>query len=117
MSGAPTSEIQVARLSGPTLFRILFIGLLGFHIASTLLVMVLVLFGILPVETVEQQPPTSTILGFVAAYLLLGILFSPFWVGVTWLCVWSGLRVYAIFRPIRIGFLRHDISSKDDVPN
>jgi len=103
--GGETSEIQVARLSGSTLFRILLIGMLGFHIASTLLVVVLVLLGVLPLETVEQQPPTIAILAYVAAYLLLGVVLSPFWVGVTWLCAWSGLRIYAMFRPIRIRFL------------
>ena len=40
----------------------------------------------------------------VAAYLVVGAVFSPFWVGVTWACVWVGLRLYGLFRPIRIAF-------------
>jgi hypothetical protein len=112
MSNAQTQEIRVARLHGMTLFRILFIGLLGFHVASTLLVMVLVLIGVLPVETAAQQPPITTVLAYVGAYLVLGILLSPFWVGMTWVCVWSGLRLYALFRPFRLSF----VPSSDNAP-
>ena len=103
------SEIIVKRISGSTMFKVLFLGFLAFHTMSTLLVAVLVIVGVLPLET-TAPPASETIpaLYAVGAYLLVGVLFSPIWVGALWVSIWPGVWLYSLFRPMKLRYVPHD---------
>ena len=103
------SEIIVKRISGSTMFKVIFLGFLAFHTISTLLVAVLVIAGILPLETTASPvPETIPVLYAVGAYLLIGILFSPIWVGALWVSIWPGVWLYSLFRPMKLRYVPHD---------
>ena len=98
-------HIEVRRISGKSLFKVLFVGLLVFHVATTILVILLTLLGVLPLEASTQDVELTSLLGFVGAYLLIGILFSPIWVGVLWLTVWPGLWLYSKFKTTTLSYI------------
>ena len=91
------------------MFRVLFLGFLAFHTMSTLFVAVLVIAGVLPLETTAPPvPETIPVLYAVGAYLLLGVLFSPIWVGALWVSIWPGVWLYSLFRPMKLRYVPHD---------
>ena len=95
------------------MFKVLFLGFLAFHTMSTLLVAVLVIVGVLPLET-TAPPVSETIpaLYAVGAYLLVGVLFSPIWVGALWVSIWPGVWLYSLFRPMKLRYVPHDEQSR-----
>lgn len=102
-----SSRILVKRISGGTTFKLIFIGFVVFHISSTLLVAVLVVLGFLPLEATDATASVSPLVA-VIAYLLVGMIFSPIWVGALWLSVWPGVWLYSLFRPVNLGYLPDD---------
>lgn len=98
-------NIEVARVSGSTLFKMLFVGSLAFHVLITLLIILLTLAGILPLETSAEYVPSTSLIGFLVGYLMLGILLSPFWVGALWLSIWPGLWLYSNFKTMKIHYI------------
>lgn len=104
-----SSSIIVKRISGGTTFKILFVGFLAFHIISTLVVFVLVMIGALPLDTTN---PTVTELMtpilFLGAYLLVGVVLSPIWVGALWLSIWPGVWLYSLFRSMNLSYVPPD---------
>ncbi|MGI9327430.1 MAG: hypothetical protein ACR2PZ_19585 [Pseudomonadales bacterium] len=98
------SQILVKRISGGTTFKLIFIGFLVFHVSSTLLVAALVLLGILPLEATDSAETVSPLLA-VIAYLLIGMIFSPIWVGALWLSIWPGVWLYSLIRPVNLGYI------------
>ena len=103
------SEIIVKRISGSTMFKVIFLGFLAFHTMSTLLGAVLVIAGVLPLETTASAAPeTISVLYAVGAYLLVGLFFSPIWVGALWVSIWPGVWLYSFFRPMKLRYVPHD---------
>ena len=103
------SRIKVKRISGSTTFKVLFVGFLCFHVATTLLAVLLVLIGVLPLEVADSAATDSmTPLMFLGAYLLVGVLFSPIWVGAFWLSIWPGVWLYSLFRTMELGYVPSD---------
>lgn len=105
-----SSHILVKRISGGTTFKLVFIGFIVFHISSTLLVAALVLVGFLPLEATDASASVSPLLA-VIVYLLVGMIFSPIWVGALWLSVWPGVWLYSLFRPLKLGYIPTDEES------
>ena len=95
--------ILIQRLAGGTTFKLLFVGYLVFHLSTTLLVAVALPLGLLPLEPTPDTANTPVML-IVGGYLLIGIIFAPFAVGMFWLSLWPGLWVYSLLRPMRISF-------------
>lgn len=103
------SRIVVKRISGATTFKVLFVGFLTFHVITTLVIAVLVLFGVLPLEPASQTATESMAPFFaVLAYLLLGVVLSPVWVGALWLSIWPGIWLYSTIRPMNLGYISLD---------
>jgi len=101
------SKIAVKRISGGTTFKVFFIGFLVFHIISTLFIAVLVLVGVVPLEATNATESVTPLFA-VIAYLLVGVLFSPIWVGALWLSIWPGVWLYSLFRPMDLGYIPPD---------
>ena len=103
------SKIAVKRISGSTMFKVLFVGFLAFHTISTLLIALFVVAGVLPLEpTTSTASESMTPLFAVIAYLLVGVLLSPIWVGALWLSIWPGVWLYSLFRPMNLGYIPPD---------
>ena len=102
------SKIIVKRISGSTMFKVLFLGFIAFHTTSTLLIAVLVVAGVLPLDSTPPVPETMTVLYAVGAYLLVGIVFSPIWVGALWVSIWPGVWLYSFVRPMTLGYVPPD---------
>lgn len=100
-----SGEIEAKRISGRTLFKLLFVGLLVVHVSITLVVMLLTVMGVLPLESIGSESQTTTLIGFLGAYLILGILLSPLWVCVAWLSIWPGLWLYSLLRPMSFRYV------------
>jgi len=100
------SKISAKRISGGTTFKILLVGFLTFHIVSTLIAIALVVIGVLPLEA--TNPELTTPLLFLVAYLIIGVLFCPVWVGFLWLSIWPGIWLYSLFRPMDLGYVPPD---------
>lgn len=98
------SRITVKRVSGASIYKMLFIGSLCFHIVTTLLTIALVMSGAVEVTESAVTDAVSPLL-FLGAYLLVGVLLSPLWVGALWLSIWPGLWFYSLFWPLRLGYV------------
>ena len=103
-----THTLTVRRLAPGTLFRLLMLGAVVFHVASSLIVLLLVAAGVLPFDAAADEVPLSTLLLIVAAYLVAGVIFTPLWAGVLWLAVWPGLWLYSMVRTIDIRYTLPD---------
>lgn len=103
------STITVQRISGGSTFKVLFIGCLTLHIVSTLIVAALVMAGILPIEpTYAVDTESMAPIFILGAYLLVGVVLSPVWVGVLWLSIWPGVWLYSLFRPMNLAYVPRD---------
>jgi hypothetical protein len=89
------------------MFKVLFVGFLAFHTFSTLLIAVLVLAGALPLDPTSATESVGSLFA-VLAYLLVGVVFSPIWVGALWLSIWPGVWLYSFFRPMILGYIPPD---------
>ncbi|MDH3642101.1 MAG: hypothetical protein OES38_08390 [Gammaproteobacteria bacterium] len=104
-----SSTITVKRISGSTTFKVLFVGFICFHVVTTLLAAILVLIGVLPLELADPASiDAMTPLLILGTYLLVGVLFSPIWVGFFWVSIWPGVWLYSLFRNMELGYVPSD---------
>lgn len=98
------------RISGTSIFKILFIGGLVVHVVITLFIAALVAVGLQPIGESTNLVPTDTMtpIAFLGAYLVLGVVLSPAWVGALWLSIWPGVWLYSQFRPMNLGYIPTD---------
>jgi len=50
---------------------------------------------------------------FLGGYLLIGLVFSPVWVGILWLSIWPGVWLYSLFWSMEIWYVPPDERSGD----
>ena len=104
------TKVLAKRISAATTFKILFVGFVVFHVASSMVVAVLVLLDVLPLEPPTEPLPFNPLLA-VFAYLVVGFLLSPMWVGVAWLSIWPGIWLYSLLRPMKLEYVPSDDQS------
>jgi len=100
------SVVKAKRIGAGSTFKLLFIGSVVFHIATTLLMMLLTLVGVVPLENayVGSDISVSPML-VLLAYLVAGLILCPVWVCALWLSIWPGLWLYSLVRYTHIGYV------------
>ena len=91
-------SVNVERIGGGTLFKLLLVGATFTHIILVLAVMLGTLLGIFsPTEANIPMPVWKSEL-FLLGYLVFGLLFMPFWAGIFWLGLYPGIWLYSKFK-------------------
>ena len=100
--------VIVNRLSAGTLFKILSIGTIGVYVVLGLALMIMTILGY-PLQAVDGESigMIKSIL-FIIAFTMVGIITSPMWSAILWLCIWPGLKVYSMFSPMKIRYIKHE---------
>ena len=96
------NEIHSQRIGAGTFFKMLLVGGVFTHILLVVVVMIGVLLGLFtPTEADIPMPVWKSEL-FLLGYLVVGIVFVPFWAGLLWLSIYPGIWLYSKFKPMTL---------------
>ena len=90
------NEIHIQRIGAGTFFKMLLVGGVLTHILLVVVVMIGVFLGLFtPTEADIPMPVWKSEL-FLLVYLVVGIVFVPFWAGLLWLSIYPGICKWQI---------------------
>ncbi len=96
------NEISSQRIGAGTFFKLLLVGCVFTHILLVLVVMIGIFLGLFtPTEADIPMPVWKSEL-FLLGYLVIGMIFVPFWVGIFWLSIYPGIWLYSKFKPMTL---------------
>ena len=96
------NEISSQRIGAGTFFKLLLVGGIFTHILLVVVVMIGVLLGLFTPTEADIPMPVWKSERFLLGYLVVGMIFIPFWAGMFWLSSYPGIWLYSKFKPMTL---------------
>lgn len=99
------NEIHSQRIGAGTFFKLLLVGGVFTHILLVVVVMIGVSLGLITPAEVDNPMSVWKSELFLLGFLVIGIVFVLFWVGILWLCIYPGVWLYSKFKPMTLFYM------------
>ena len=96
------NKISSQRIGAGTFYKLLLVGGIFTHILLVLVVMIGTSLGLFTPTEAEIPMPVWKSELFLLGYLVVGIIFVPFWAGIFWLGIYPGIWSYSKFKPMTL---------------